>query len=274
MIEFPEISPIAFELGPLRVHWYGLSYLIGIGLGWIYLHKYVSRYQEGWPRNSIDDLVFCCSLGAVLGGRAGYVLFYDFSHFLLDPISIFEVWKGGMSFHGGLIGVTLAILYLAFRTDRSVLTISDFVVPAIPIGLGFGRLANFVNQELWGIPSNLPWAVIFSTPSSGYVPRHPSQLYEAFAEGLLLFVILAILVRLAPTKGRITAVFLGFYGVLRFLVEFVRVPDTHLGYISGGWVTMGQVLSLPMVFAGLAIWVICGDTPSEKVKPRDKMMKK
>ena len=272
MIEFSEINPVAFELGPLKVHWYGLSYITGIGLGWIYLRKYVARYLGGWPRNSIDDLVFYCSLGAVLGGRVGYVLFYDFPHFLLDPISIFEVWKGGMSFHGGLIGVTMAILYLSLRSGRPVLAISDFVVPAIPIGLGFGRLANFVNQELWGVPSNLPWAVIFASPDAGFVPRHPSQIYEAFAEGLLLFVILAILVRLVPAKGKITAVFLVSYGMLRFLVEFVRVPDAHLGYISGGWVTMGQVLSLPMVLAGLAIWVFCCDTGLQKSRLKDRTM--
>ena len=254
MIDFPSINPVALEIGPLKLHWYGISYLVGIGLGWLYLRQFVSKYYPGWPKFLIDDLVFYCSIGAVLGGRVGYIFFYDLSSLLRDPLVIFAIWKGGMSFHGGLIGVLIAVLFLSLRTGRSVLEISDFLLPAVPIGLFFGRLANFVNQELWGIPSELPWAVVFSAPNSGGLARHPSQIYEAFLEGFIIFIVLNFLVRMRHRVGIPTAAFFIMYGIFRVIVEFFRAPDSHIGYIVGGWFTVGQALSLPMIAVGLVIW--------------------
>ena len=256
MIDFPQINPVALELGPLKLHWYGISYLVGISLGWLYLRYYVSKYFSGWPRNAIDDLVFYCSVGAVIGGRIGYVLFYDLQSFFRDPFLIFAIWKGGMSFHGGVIGVLIAVLFLRVRTNRTIFEVSDFLVPAVPIGLFFGRLANFVNQELWGTPSGVPWAVVFSIPTSGGLPRHPSQLYEAFLEGVVIFSLLNFLIRRRPRAGMTTSAFLILYSIFRFFVEFFRAPDSHIGYINGEWFTMGQLLSLPMLVGGVIIWYL------------------
>ena len=256
MIDFPQINPVALEVGPLKLHWYGISYLVGIGLGWLYLRYYVSKYFSSWPRTAIDDLVFYCSVGAVLGGRIGYVLFYDLQSFFRDPFLIFAIWKGGMSFHGGVIGVLIAVLFLHVRMNRTIFEVSDFLVPAVPIGLFFGRLANFVNQELWGTPSGMPWAVVFSIPTSGGLPRHPSQLYEAFLEGIVIFSLLNFLIRRRPRAGMTTAAFLILYGIFRIFVEFFRAPDSHIGYIIGGWFTVGQLLSLPMLVGGVIIWYL------------------
>jgi len=243
-------------MGPLKIYWYGLSYLLGIGLGWLYLRRYVAVHKPGWSPGSVDDLVFFVALGAVFGGRLGYVIFYDLTGYVSDPLLIFAVWKGGMSFHGGMIGAGVAMWYFSARFKCSLLSVSDFAVPAVPIGLGLGRLANFVNQELWGTASELPWAVVFSVPQAEFVPRHPSQIYEALVEGLVLFGILAFLVRRPLVTGKITGAFLGLYGLFRFLVEFVREPDGHLGYIIADWLTMGQILSLPMVLVGVTLWFL------------------
>ena len=254
MISFPAIDPVAFTLGPLAVRWYGLSYLVGIGLGWWLLHRRCGRGAgRDWTPEQVSDLVFYAALGAVLGGRIGYVLFYNFREYLADPAELFAVWRGGMSFHGGTLGVIVALALYARRIGRPFLAVADFVLPVVPIGLGLGRIANFVNQELWGAPSNVPWAVLFTVPAAGGLPRHPSQLYEALLEGLLLFAILNLLYARRPRRGVIAGTFLLGYGVSRFAIEFVREPDAQLGYLWHGWLTMGQLLSVPMVIVGLAI---------------------
>lgn len=253
VIMFPNIDPVAVQLGPVAIHWYGLSYLAGIALGWWYL-SWRARFARGdWNGDAVSDVVFYAALGAVAGGRIGYVLFYSFDSYLTDPMQIFAVWRGGMSFHGGVVGTILALWIYARRTGRRFLVVSDFVVPAVPIGLTLGRVANFINQELWGAPSDLPWAVLFTHPAAGGVARHPSQLYEAGLEGLGLFVILFWVARHSPPVGRLTGLFLLGYSFFRIAVEFVREPDNHIGYLYADWLTMGQVLSLPMAIVGLSL---------------------
>ena len=256
MIRFPDIDPVAFSLGPVAVHWYGLAYIAGIGLAWLYLARSARRTPGDWQSEQVADLVFYAALGAVLGGRIGYVLFYNFSEFLQAPASIFAVWRGGMSFHGGVLGVIAAMAWYARAHDRRIVAVSDFVLPAIPIGLGLGRIANFVNQELWGAPTNLPWGVVFTHPAAGGFARHPSQLYEAVFEGLCLFVILHLISTRTHPAGTVSGWFLMLYAVFRGAVEFVREPDAHIGYLGWGWLTMGQLLSLPMLIAGLVILLV------------------
>ncbi len=253
MIAFPDIDPVAFRLGPVAVHWYGLAYITGIGLAWLYLHRCARRAERDWRGDQVADVVFYAALGAVLGGRLGYVLFYSFAEFLQAPASVFAVWRGGMSFHGGVLGVIIALAWYAHAQGRRLLKVSDFVLPAVPIGLGLGRIANFVNQELWGAPTTLPWGVVFTHPAASGLARHPSQLYEAMLEGLCLFIILHLASVRAYAAGTVTAWFLILYAVFRGAVEFVREPDAHIGYLGWGWLTMGQALSVPMLVAGLAL---------------------
>jgi phosphatidylglycerol---prolipoprotein diacylglyceryl transferase len=253
MIPFPDIDPVAIRLGPVAVHWYGIAYIVGIGLGWWILHRRASVSGSGWTREDVSDVVFFAAVGAVLGGRIGYALFYNFGDFLDDPLSILAVWRGGMSFHGGVIGATLALALFARRRARHFLAVADFVVPVVPIGLFFGRIANFVNQELWGAPTTLPWGVVFTHPAAGGLARHPSQLYEALLEGVVLFLILRFVAARTMTMGVVTASFLIAYGAMRVGIEFVREPDQHIGYLAWGWVTMGQVLSAPMAIVGILI---------------------
>lgn len=253
MIAFPDIDPVALRAGPVAVHWYGLAYIAGIALGWFYLQRRAASGAGGWRSEDVADIAFYAALGAVLGGRLGYILFYNAQAYLESPLSIFAVWRGGMSFHGGALGMACALAWFARTHGRSFLEVSDFLVPAAPIGLGLGRLANFVNQELWGAPTSLPWGVVFSTPAAGGIARHPSQLYEALLEGLVLFLILDWLARRPVSTGTVTGWCLILYAAFRSAVELVREPDAHIGYLSGGWLTMGQLLSLPMLLAGVAI---------------------
>lgn len=258
MIPFPHIDPVAFKVGPVAVHWYGLSYIVGIALGWGLLHDRAARSDGRWTSEQVADLVFYAALGGVLGGRLGYILFYNFDSYLANPLGIFKVWQGGMSFHGGALGMSLALAWYARASKRPFLELADFLVPVIPIGLGLGRLANFVNQELWGAPTTLPWGVVFTNPAAGGVARHPSQIYEALLEGLLLFVILNLVARRPRPIGMLLGLFLMFYGMFRFAVEFVREPDAHIGYLAFDWFTMGQLLSLPMVIIGLVLIIAAG----------------
>jgi phosphatidylglycerol---prolipoprotein diacylglyceryl transferase len=253
MLKFPNIDPVAVHLGPVAIHWYGLAYLAGIGLGWALLNARAARSGNEWTRDEVADLVFYAAFGAVLGGRIGYGLFYNFSTYLQAPWELLAVWRGGMSFHGGIVGGVCALWWFARRHHRTFITVSDFILPAVPIGLCLGRIANFINQELWGAPSTLPWAVVFTHPGAGNLPRHPTQLYEAMLEGVVLFALLQWLCRSPRRAGVITAAFLIGYGVIRIGVEFVREPDMHIGYLTGGWLTMGQVLSIPMILAGVVI---------------------
>ncbi|MFK8068771.1 MAG: prolipoprotein diacylglyceryl transferase [Gammaproteobacteria bacterium] len=250
MIQFPNIDPIALQIGPLAIRWYGISYLVGIGLAWLFL-TWRAKHRDDWNSDQVADLVVSCALGAVLGGRIGYIFLYKLSSYASDPLSIFKVWEGGMSFHGGLIGVLIAFALYSRKNDKSFFQVADFTAPAVPIGLFFGRIANFINGELWGAPTDKPWGVIFPGYGAGNQPRHPSQLYEAALEGIFLFLILWIFSRSERPLKAISGLFLLGYGCFRFLVEFVREPDSHVGYVAFDWVTLGQIYSLPMIVIGL-----------------------
>lgn len=248
----PRIDPVALSLGPIQLHWYGLMYLVGFIVGWFLGRWRARRPGSGWTPADVDDLLTCVMLGVILGGRLGYVLFYDLRSFLADPLEIFRIWHGGMSFHGGLLGALAAFFWFARSRKRSFLQVSDFVAPLVPQALFFGRIGNFINGELWGKTSDLPWAMLF--PGAGPLPRHPSQLYEALLEGLVLFAALWIYSSKPRKPGAVSGFFALGYGLARFLVEFVRVPDAHIGYLAFGWLTMGQLLCLPLMAAGL--WLL------------------
>jgi phosphatidylglycerol:prolipoprotein diacylglycerol transferase len=251
-IPFPTIDPVLIAFGPFAIRWYALAYIVGIVLGWRLVRRLVRR--PGWEitPEAVDDLLFHVTLGIILGGRLGYVLFYHPSYYLTHPLEILAVWHGGMSFHGGLLGVLVASALFARSRNLSFLEIVDALAVVTPIGLFFGRIANFINGELWGRPGDVPWAVVF--PNGGPEPRHPSQLYEAGLEGLLL---LAVMLWFATkpyrpeARGTLGGIFLIGYGIARIVAEFFREPDAHLGFLAGG-VTMGQLLSVPMLVVGIA----------------------
>lgn len=255
------IDPIAFAVGPLAVRWYGLSYLAGIGAAW-WLLSLRARALGGTSASSawVSDLVFYAAIGGVLGGRLGYILFYDLSAYLAQPWKVLAVWEGGMSFHGGAIGLTLALLWLVRRSGHGLIALGDALVPVVPLALFFGRLGNFANGELWGAPTGLPWGVIF--PHAGPEPRHPTQLYQAALEGLLLFALLWWLSARPRPRGLLTGVFLVGYAIARSLVEIWRVPDAHIGYLLGGWLTMGQLLCVPMLVIGLLLMLRARGQPA------------
>jgi phosphatidylglycerol:prolipoprotein diacylglycerol transferase len=248
MLNAPQIDPIAIQLGPLAVRWYGLMYLAGFLAAWWLGRRRARRDGSGWNAMQVDDLIFYGALGVILGGRVGYVIFYGFDQWLDDPLYLLRIWQGGMSFHGGLLGVLVAAWLFGRRHGFGFFATTDFVAPLVPLGLLAGRLGNFVNGELWGRVSDVPWAMVF--PHAGPLPRHPSQLYEAFLEGLVLFAVLWLYsARPRPTMA-VSGLFLVGYGCARTAVEFAREPDAHLGFLAGGWLTMGMLLSLPMVVAG------------------------
>ncbi len=255
MLTYPEIDPVAISLGPLKIHWYGLTYLLSFLIVW---RLFVFRAKKSWtPINpdQAEDLIFNGALGVVIGGRLGYVFFYKMDQFLADPLWLFRIWEGGMAFHGGLIGVIVALYISARRWHVDFLQISDFVAPMVPVGLFFGRIGNFIGQELWGRPTEGWWAMVFPRDPLG-LARHPSQLYEAALEGLLLFAVLWWISMKPRPRGLISGCFLAGYGGLRFLVEFAREPDAHLAdLLLFGWITRGQVLSVPMLLAGVFIIV-------------------
>ena len=251
MIAYPNINPIAIDLGFVSIYWYGISYVAGILLAWILLRFRACKLQLSIDNEKISDLVFFAMLGIIVGGRLGSVIFYDFTYYLGHPLEIFYIHKGGMSFHGGLIGVIFAIWFFSYKNNIYFFKITDFITPVVPIGLGFGRIGNFINGELWGSPSNLPWAMIFPNPAAGGIARHPSQLYEAFFEGLVLFIILWWFSRVPRPVKATSGLFLFFYGIFRFLIEFVRMPDQHIGYVAFNWLTMGQLLTIPMIIFGI-----------------------
>lgn len=250
-IEFPQIDPIIFSIGPISLRWYGMMYLLAFVIALWLANRAADKSNGLWTRDQVSDLLFYGFLGVVLGGRLGYVFFYQFPLFLADPLYLFKIWEGGMSFHGGLLGVLTALWMFGRREGKTFLTVGDFVAPIVPIGLGIGRVGNFINSELWGRTTDVPWAVLF--PNGGPMPRHPSQLYEAVLEGLVLFAIVYWFSQKNKPIGFVSGVFLIGYGSFRFIVEFFREPDAHLGFIFA-FISMGQLLSLPMIVIG--VWLI------------------
>lgn len=250
---FPTIDPIIFSIGPIALRWYGLMYLIGFIAAFFLANKAADNSNGAWTREQVSDLLFYSFLGVILGGRIGYVFFYQFERFLAEPMYLIRIWEGGMSFHGGLLGVCTAILIFAIKTNKRFLSVGDFVAPLVPIGLGMGRLGNFINAELYGSETDVPWAVIFPGQD---VARHPSQLYEFALEGVVLFCILFWLMRKPRTLGLASGTFLIGYGCFRSFVEFFRERDAHLADGVFTSISMGQILSIPMIIAGIIIIVV------------------
>lgn len=247
-------DPVAISIFGWEIHWYGLMYVLAFLSAFILARLQTKRQYTDWNYQQIDDLLFYGGMGVILGGRIGYVLFYAFSDLIADPLMLFKVWQGGMSFHGGLLGVLAAMALFNRKYKKGFFNIMDFVAPLIPLGLGFGRIGNFINGELWGKPTDLPWAMIF--PAADHLPRHPNPLYEALLEGLVLFILLWWFSAKPRTRMTTTALFAIGYGSFRFLIEFVRVPDAHLGYLAWGWLTMGQILTMPLILTGLILIVV------------------
>ncbi len=254
-IPFPQLDPIIVQFGPFAIRWYALAYIVGLLLGWRLVRRLVMRPGWNLTGEAVDDLLFYTTLGVILGGRIGYILFYNLPHYLSHPLDMLAVWHGGMSFHGGLIGVITGAWWFSRKQQVAVLEVGDALAVATPIGLFLGRLANFVNGELWGRPTDVPWAMVF--PTGGPVPRHPSQLYEAALEGIVLFIIMQIFgwrPRRPGSDGLLGGIFLTGYATFRFTVEFFREPDPQLGFIIS-WLTMGQLLCIPMFLAGVFLIV-------------------
>jgi phosphatidylglycerol:prolipoprotein diacylglycerol transferase len=258
-LPFPAIDPVLIQIGPFALRWYALAYIVGILVGWLYARALIRR-EHLWGGKApmtladFDDFILWVTLGVILGGRLGYVLFYNPAHFAQNPLEALQLWKGGMSFHGGFLGCVLAVILFARRRGISILSLGDLTCAVAPVGLFLGRLANFINGELWGRPTDVPWAVVF--PGGGLVARHPSQLYEASLEGLLLLIVLALAIRAGALKrpGMILGAFMLGYGMFRSFAEFFREPDPQLGFLWGG-LTMGMLLSIPLIFAGaLLVW--------------------
>lgn len=279
MLNYPTIDPVALSLGPfelfgkalgpLEVHWYGVMYLLGFAGAWWLAVSRSSKAHSPVSKVQVEDLIVYGAMGVVLGGRCGYVLFYHFERFLSDPMWLLRVWEGGMSFHGGLIGVTLAMALYARKVKVPFFALTDFMVPLVPLGLGFGRLGNFIGQELWGRATDVSWGMVFPKDPLALV-RHPSQLYQAALEGVVLFVVLLWFSAKPRPRMAVSGLFLMLYGSFRFGVEFVREPDGHIGFDLLGWMTRGQLLSLPMMILGLAllVWAYAkqNDVKPKKVK--------
>jgi phosphatidylglycerol:prolipoprotein diacylglycerol transferase len=251
MLTYPEFDPVIFALGPLKIRWYGMMYVVGFIVGWWLAKRRAQQAHSAIKPQHVDDLVFYVMLGVILGGRLGYTLFYGWQDIAADPLYIFKIWEGGMSFHGGLIGVLIAMWLYGRKLGNTLWQMTDFVAPLVPIGLGMGRIGNFINGELWGKPTDVPWGVMYR----GQV-LHPNQLYEALLEGLLLFLILWFYSARPRPYRAVSGLFLLLYGIFRVFIEFFRVPDAHIGYLAGGWLTMGHVLSAPMIIAGAVLIVM------------------
>jgi len=256
-LAFPTIDPVLITIGPSPIRWYALAYIAGLLLGWVYTRSLVKR-KDFWDATppptpgDVDDLLVYAALGVILGGRLGYVLFYSGSFYLAHPMEVFALWNGGMSFHGGLVGTIVAIYVLAKRKGISMLSLTDVCAAAVPVGIFLGRIANFIKPELWGRPTDVPWAMVF--PGAGLLPRHPSQLYEAGLEGVMLFIVLRLAIHLGGLRrpGLVSGIFAVGYGAARIACEFFREPDPQLGFLIGG-ATMGMLLSLPLVAAGIVL---------------------
>ncbi len=265
MWQYPEINPVALALGPIKIHWYGLMYVVGFTVGWR-LGLLRAQTKSDWNRDRVSDLLFYAALGVVLGARIGYMLFYDLPGFLAQPWQLIMVWQGGMSFHGGLIGVILAMVLFGRKSRLQFFQVADFIAPIVPIGLFFGRIGNFINGELWGKITDSPLGMwVYDPQFQRMVQRYPTQLLEALLEGLILFSILWIYSIKSRPEGATAGLFLFCYGIFRIFVEFFRAPDIQLGYLLWNWVTMGQILSLPMVALG-AVFILWAYRPIKIVK--------
>lgn len=270
-LPFPNIDPVIVQFGPLAIHWYGLAYVVGILFAWWYA-KRLAADARLWPIGTtpirpedLDDFLVWAAVGIIVGGRVGYILFYDFARYLADPLDIFALWQGGMSFHGGFAGTVLAMILFARARGIRVLSLLDIVAAGVPVALGLVRLTNFINSELWGRVTDVPWAVEF--PNGGPFTRHPSQIYEALLEGLFLWLVLRILTHRfmkLKTPGFVGGAFVAGYGAARIFVEFFREPDQQLGYLYGDWLTMGMLLSLPMVAVGVVAMLLARPTVPPK----------
>ena len=257
MLVHPGFDPVALSLGPLQIHWYGLSYLAGFYLAWwlaVRRTRLAHVARQGWNRDQVGDLVFYTVLGVIAGGRIGYVLFYNFERFAADPIYLVQVWKGGMSFHGGLLGVLVAMAFFARKHRYHWWQVTDFLAVVVPAGLLTGRLGNFINAELYGRVTDMPWGMVF--PQAGPEPRHPSQLYEAALEGVVMLVLLHWFAARPRPMMATSGLFLLLYGSFRTFVEFFRTPDAHIGFLAFDWLTMGMLLSAPMIVAGALIMLL------------------
>ena len=263
-MQYPVIDPIIFNLGPVALRWYGLMYLAGFAVVWWLGNRRAKTHPGNWTENDISDLVFYGAMGAVLGGRIGYVLFYNFETFASDPLYLFRMWEGGMSFHGGLLGVIAAMFLFARKSKRRMVDVTDFLAPLCPIGLGFGRMGNFINMELPGRVTESSFGLIYKCDAVAglnamcvgeweQVARHPSSLYQAFSEGLLLFILVWFVSKTPKPAGVVTGCFLAGYGFFRFCTEFFRSPDSHIGFIAFDWLSMGQLLSIPMIIAAILV---------------------
>jgi len=264
MIVYPEIDPVAISVGPLTIHWYGLMYLTGFAMVWILGMHRAKQPDSGWSKQQVEDLVFYGAVGLILGARFGYILFYNFSNFIADPVILLKVWQGGMSFHGGALGVMVALILFRRKYQKHYFDITDFMLPLAPPGLMAGRMGNFINAELPGrvADADLPWAFIY--PHVDNLPRHPSSLYQALTEGLLLFLILWFFSAKKKPRAAVSGLFLLGYGSFRFTTEFFREPDAHLGFVAFDWMSQGQVLSTPMILAGIALIIWAYKTDDKK----------
>jgi phosphatidylglycerol:prolipoprotein diacylglycerol transferase len=268
---YPAINPVALSIGPLHVHWYGVLYLVGFLFAWGLGRYRIKVYHLAWTKEQLSDLIFCCAMGVVLGGRLGYMIFYDAHRLFHSPWTVVKLWEGGMSFHGGLLGVMMALAYVTHKYHKPLLAVGDFVAPLVPLGLAAGRLGNFINGELWGRATTMPWAMVF--PRADETPRHPSQLYELGLEGLLLFVLIWWYAAKPRPAGCVSGVFLMAYALCRLTAECFRQPDHQLGFIAFHFLTMGQLLSLPMLIGGFLLWQLKKNTPdhpTETPLPRSK----
>ena len=260
MLVFPQFDPVAISVGPISIHWYGVMYIIAFGGAWVLANYRRNKIGNHWSSEQISDLVFYGAMGAVLGGRVGSVFFYNIGRFLDDPLWLFRVWEGGMSFHGGFIGVLIAMFLYSRSINKKFWETVDFIAPCVPFGIGAGRLGNFIGGELWGRPTDAPWGMIF--PHVDDLPRHPSQLYEIALEGIVLFIIIWWFSSASKPRMAVSGTFAILYGSFRFFIEFFREPDLHIGFIAFDWLTMGQLLSLPMVIVGFSLVVFAYNNKS------------
>jgi phosphatidylglycerol:prolipoprotein diacylglycerol transferase len=268
VLPYPHIDPVFLHLGPVQLRWYGLMYMISFIIGYFLLRRYARYRKLNLSDDDLYDLLFYLILGVMIGGRLGYVLLYDLHSYLQQPLTIFAIWQGGMSFHGGFVGVVLAAIYICRKKGWDFWEIADLVSAVVPVGLGLGRIGNFINGELFGRPSNVAWAMVF--PDGGPMPRHPSQIYEALLEGLVLFFVLRWLYRKNWYRGTVFWGLIGFYGLFRFIVEFFREPDAQIGYDLGPF-TRGQLLSFPMLVVGIAMMITYARrNPPPKSQPKSK----